>query len=414
MERRRIVITGLGVVSSIGIGKEAFWSSMIEGRSGIRTIRRFDASAYSSQMAGEVSGFDPLAFLSHREIPKMALVTQYAIAAAKMAVGDAALDLDKEDRDRIGVAIGTGLGGMSIYEEQLRILIETGNPRRIHPWSVPLATANAAAGEISIALGLTRPNMTISTACSSGAHAIGYGLDLIRLGRADKVIVGGSEACLLPGVFGAFCSLRVLSCRNEAPAQASRPFDKKRDGFVMGEGAGALILEEYDAARRRGATVYAEVAGYGSASEAAHMVSPDLSGNGQARVMAAALQDAGISSDEVDYINTHGTSTMANDRVETQAIKILFGRRAYEISTHSTKSMIGHTIGAAGAMEAIVCALTLQRGVIHPTINLEEPDPECDLDYTPNKARERRVRVALSNSFGFGSNNACLAMKAIQ
>ncbi|MBI3804350.1 MAG: beta-ketoacyl-ACP synthase II [Nitrospirae bacterium] len=413
MTPRRVVVTGLGIVSSVGVGKDLFWSSLLEGRSGIRPIQRFDASNYSSRMAGEVSGFDPLNYLTARETPKMAPVTQYAMAAAKMAVGDAQLDLTQAPGERVAVAIGTGLGGMGVYEEQLRILIDTGNPRRIHPWAVPLATANAAAAEISIAFGITGPNMTISTACSSGAHAVGYGLDLIRLGRADKVIAGGAEACLLPGVFGAFCSLRVLSSRNDAPERASRPFDRKRDGFVMGEGAAVLILEEYDAARRRGAPIYAEVAGYGLLSEAAHMVSPDLSGSGQARVMSDALRDAGLSLDEVDYINTHGTSTLTNDLVETRAIKMLFGQRAHQISANATKSMLGHTIGAAGAIEAVVCALTLKHGLIHPTVNLEEPDPECDLDYTPNKARERRVKLALSNSFGFGSNNACLAMKAV-
>lgn len=413
MERRRVVITGLGVVTSIGIGKETFWSSLIEGRSGVAPIRRFDVSGYSSRIAGEVSEFKPSAYFSEREIPKMALVTQYAMAAAKMAVDDAKIDLTQQDKDRVAVVIGTGMGGMGVYEEQLRILIETGNPRRIHPWSVPLATANSAAGEISIAFGVTGPNMTISTACSSGAHAVGHGLDLIRLGRADVVVAGGAEACLHPCTLAGFCSLRVLSCRNDHPAQASRPFDRRRDGFVMGEGAGVLILEEVGSALRRGAPIYAEVAGYGSASEATHMVGPDLTGNGQAKVMAAALRDAGLSPEEVDYINTHGTSTATNDIVETRAIKMLFGPRAYEISTNSTKSMLGHTIGAAGAIEAIVCALSLQRGVIHPTINLEEPDPECDLDYTPNKARERRVAAALSNSFGFGSNNACLALKAV-
>jgi 3-oxoacyl-[acyl-carrier-protein] synthase II len=273
--------------------------------------------------------------------------------------------------------------------------------------------SNAAAAEIAISVGLKGPNMTVSTACSSGSHAIGYGFDLIRMGKADFVIAGGTEACVLPGVFAAFCSLRALSTRNEAPDRASRPFDKRRDGFVMGEGAGIIVLETLDSAKERGVTPYAEVVGYGATSEATHIVHPEGTGSEAAHVMELALQDAGVSAAEVDYINTHGTSTVLNDLVETRAIKRIFGEHAYRISLDSTKSMIGHTIGAAGAIEGIACALTLQRGVIHPTVNYEEPDPECDLDYTPNQARERNVKVALSNSFGFGGNNSCLVMKAV-
>lgn len=412
MIERRVVITGLGVVSSIGIGKEPFWTALIEGKSGLGKIKGFDASAYSSQIGGEVVDFKPEAYIPHTDIPKMAKVTQYGLAAAKMAVEDAGLSFSEEERSRVAVAIGTGLGGMGVYEEQLRTLIQTGNPRRVHPWSVPLATANAAAAQIAISFGLKGPNITISTACSSGAQAIGHGLDLIRLGRADKVIAGGTEASILPGVLAGFCSLRALSVRNNDPIRASRPFDKKRDGFVMGEGAGVIILETVESAERRGAPIYAEIAGYGSSCEATHMVSPELTGKEQARVMALALEEARISPSEVDYINTHGTSTLINDLVETRAIKMVFKEAARALSTNSTKSMIGHTIGAAGAIEAVVCALTIQRGMIHPTLNLEEPDPECDLDYTPNKARERKVRIALSNSFGFGSNNACLVLKS--
>jgi 3-oxoacyl-[acyl-carrier-protein] synthase II len=273
--------------------------------------------------------------------------------------------------------------------------------------------ANAAAGEIAISFRLKGPNMTFSTACSSGSHAIGYGCDLIRMGKADCVIAGGTEACILPGVLAAFCSLRALSIRNDAPHRASRPFDKGRDGFAMGEGAGIIVLETLESAKERGVTPYAEVVGYGATSEATHIVHPEGTGSEAARVIELALQDAGISPDQVDYINTHGTSTVLNDLVETRAIKKVFGEHAYRISLDSTKSMIGHTIGAAGAIEGIVCALTLRRNVIHPTINYEEPDPECDLDYTPNQARERDVKVALSNSFAFGGNNSCLVMKAL-
>jgi len=406
------VITGLGVVSSIGLGKEVFWSALLEGKSGIRRIQGFDASSYSCQFAGEISDFRPEDHIPPSEVPKLSRNSQFARAAAKMAIDDAHLDFSKENRCRVGVAIGIGLGGWDIYEAQLRRLFESNNPRRVHPWSVPLIMANAAAGEIAISFGLKGPNMTFSTACSSGSHAIGYGCDLIRMGKADCVIAGGTEACILPGVLAAFCSLRALSIRNDAPHRASRPFDKGRDGFAMGEGAGISVLETLDSAKDRGVAPYAEVIGYGASSEATHIVHPEGTGSEAARVIELALQDAGISPDQVDYINTHGTSTVLNDLVETRAIKKVFGEHAYRISLDSTKSMIGHTIGAAGAIEGIVCALTLQRGVIHPTINYEEPDPECDLDYTPNQARERDVKVALSNSFGFGGNNSCLVMKA--
>jgi len=410
---KRVVLTGLGVVSPIGLGKEAFWSGLLEGKSGLRTIQGFDASSYASQMGGEVLDFHPEEYIPVQKIGKTAKVTQYAMAAAKMAIEDARLDLSQTDLSRVGVVIGTGMGGWGTFEAQVRTLIETNNPRKISPLSVPMATSNAAAAEMAIAFGLKGPNITISTACSSGGNAIGYGLDLIRAGRADVVIAGGTEACLLPGVLAAFCSLRTLSVRNDAPDRASRPFDKNRDGFVMGEGAGVVVLESMEMASSRRAEIYAELVGYAAACEAAHMVSPDLSGTEQARAMRLALQDGDISPSEVDYINTHGTSTLLNDVVETRAIKTVFGPRAYDISMNSTKSMIGHTIGAAGAIEAIVCALTLRNGVIHPTLNIETPDPECDLDYTPHRACARKVRTALSNSFGFGSNNACLVMRAV-
>src|SRR3990172_9941797 len=413
MNGRRVVITGLGVVSSIGLGKEDFWSALLEGKSGIQPIRSFDASSYSCQFAGEISDFRPEDHIPPAEVPKLSRASQFAVAGAKMAIDDAHLDLSKENGGRVGVVMGTGLGGMGVYEAQLRRLFETNNPRRVHPWSVPLIMPNAAAAEIAISFGLKGPNMTVSTACSSGSHAIGYGSDLIRMGKADSIVAGGTEACILPGVLAAFCSLRALSIRNEAPDRASRPFDKKRDGFAMGEGAGIIVLETLESARERGVTIYAEVLGYGAACEATHIVHPEGTGSEEARVMELALRDAGISPNEVDYINTHGTSTVLNDLVETKAIKRAFGEQAYRISLDSTKSMIGHTIGAAGAIEGIVCALTLQRDVIHPTINYEEPDPECDLDYTPNQAREREVKVALSNSFGFGGNNSCLVMKAL-
>ena len=413
MSRRRVVMTGLGVVSSIGLGKEAFWRALLAGQSGIKRIRSFDASLYASQIAGEILDFPTEEFFPCGTSARFSRASQLALVASQMALEDAHLDRKNYETDRIGTVIGTALGGAEVYENQLRRLIETNNPRRVHPWSVPLIMANAPAAEIAIRYGLKGPNMTISTACSSGAHAIGYGLDLIRSGRVDMMMAGGTEACIVPGVVAGFNSLRALSVHNNEPERASRPFDKTRDGFAIGEGAGVLILETLESAQQRDIRIYAEVAGYAGACEACHMVHPETTGTEEARVMELALKDAGIPAGQVDYINTHGTSTVLNDLTETNAIKKLFGRHAYRISLNSTKSMIGHTIGAAGAVEATVCALTLHHRVLHPTINYENPDPDCDLDYTPNHASEKDVHVALSNSFGFGSNNACLVMTAL-
>jgi len=412
MSRRRVVITGLGVVSSIGLGKEAFWRALLAGQSGIKRIRSFDASLYASQIAGEILDFPAEEFFPCGAISRLSRASQLALVASQMAREDAHMDCKCCESDRVGTVIGTSLGGAEVYENQLRRLIET-NPRRVHPWSVPLIMANAPAAEIAIRYGLKGPNMTISTACSSGAHAIGYALDLIRSGRVDIMMAGGTEACIVPGVVAGFSALRALSVCNNEPERATRPFDRTRDGFAIGEGAGVLILETLESAKQRDVRIYAEVAGYAAACEACHIVHPESTGTEEARAMELALKDAGIPAGQVDYINTHGTSTVLNDLTETHAIKKLFGPHAYRISLNSTKSMIGHTIGAAGAVEAIVCALTLQRKVLHPTINYENPDPDCDLDYTPNHAREKDVHVALSNSFGFGSNNACLVMKAL-
>jgi 3-oxoacyl-[acyl-carrier-protein] synthase II len=412
MSRRRVVITGLGVVSSIGLGKEAFWRALLAGQSGVKRIRSFDASLYACQIAGEIMDFPAEEFFPCGASARFSRASQLALVASQMALEDAHLDCKCCESDRVGTVIGTGLGGAEVYENQLRRLIETNNPRRVHPWSVPLIMANAPAAEIAIRYGLKGPNMTVSTACSSGAHAIGYGLDLIRSGRVDIMMAGGTEACIVPGVVAGFNALRALSVCNNEPERASRPFDKTRDGFAMGEGAGVLILETLESAKQRDVRIYAEVAGYAAACEACHIVHPETTGTEEARVMELALKDAGIPAGQVDYINTHGTSTVMNDLTETNAIKKLFGPHAYRISLNSTKSMIGHTIGAAGAVEAIVCALTLHHKVLHPTINYENPDPDCDLDYTPNHASEKDVHLALSNSFGFGSNNACLVMKA--
>ncbi|SRR5581483_540694 len=412
MSKPRAVITGIGVVSSIGLGKEAFWQSLIAGRSGIKPIRGFDASGYLSQIAGEIWDFamDDLVPCNGARLCRAA---QMALAATQMAIEDAHLNWQSCESHRCGVAMGTALGGADVYEQQLRRLNESDNPRRVNPLSVPLTMANASAAEIALRYGLKGPNMTLSTACSSGAHAIGHALHLIRSQKVDWMIAGGAEACIVPGVFAGFNALRALSLRNAEPQRASRPFDKTRDGFVLGEGAAVLVLESLEFARRRGAEIYAEVAGYGSACEAHHIVHPEITGAEEARVMKLALDDGCVDADQVDYINTHGTSTVLNDRTETNAIKKLFGARARRIALNSTKSMIGHSLGAAGAIETIVCALTLQRKVLHPTINHENPDPECDLDYTPNQPRESDVRTALSNSFGFGGNNACLVLKAL-
>jgi 3-oxoacyl-[acyl-carrier-protein] synthase II len=413
MTRRRVVITGLGVVSSIGLGKQAFWRALLAGQSGIKRIRSFDASLYASQIAGEIWDFSAEELFPYDGISRLSRASQLALVASRMALEDAHLDWKNCKTDRVGTVIGTALGGTEVYENQLRRLIETNNPRRVHPWSVPLIMANAPAAEIAIRHGLKGPNMTVSTACSSGSHAVGYGLDLIRSGRVDTMIAGGTEACIVPGVVAGFNSLRALSVHNTEPERASRPFDRTRDGFAIGEGAGVLILETLESAKQRDVRIYAEVAGYAAACEACHIVHPETTGTEEARVMELALKDAGIPPSQVDYINTHGTSTVLNDLTETNAIKKLFESHAYRISLNSTKSMIGHTIGAAGAIEAIVCALTLHHKVLHPTINYQDPDPDCDLDYTPNHASEKDVHVALSNSFGFGSNNACLVMKAL-
>ena len=412
MLRQSVVITGLGVVSSIGLGKEAFWRALLAGQSGIKRIQSFDASLYGSQIAGEIPDFPAAELFPCDAGARLSRASQLALAASQMALEDAHLDWRNGDSDRVGTVIGTGLGGAEVYENQLRRLIETNNPKRVHPLSVPLIMANAPAAEIAIRYGIKGPNMTVSTACSSGSHAIGYAVDLIRSGRVETMLAGGTEACIVPGVVAGFNSLRALSVHNNDPERASRPFDRTRDGFAIGEGAGVLILETLKSAKQRGAHIYAEIAGYAATCEASHIVHPESTGTEEARVMELALKDAGIATDQVDYINTHGTSTVLNDLTETRAIKTLFGPHAYRLSLNSTKSMIGHTIGAAGAVEAVVCALTLQRKVLHPTINYENPDPHCDLDYTPNYANEKDVQVALSNSFGFGSNNACLVMKA--
>ncbi len=407
---RRVVITGLGVIAPNGIGKDTFWKATIEGKSGVDRIKSFDTSDYDTKISAEISDFDPLNYMAKSVAKRVDRFAQFGIASANMAVEDAELDLKKENKDRIGVYIGSGLGGIIFHEEQIELMHRRG-PKLAHPLGVAKVAPNAVAGHISIQLGLKGLNIAISTACSSGTHAVGQAFYMIRLGKADVMVAGGTEAPITPFTFGAFNALQVLSKRNESPKEASRPFDKERDGFVMGEGAGILILESLEHAEKRGAHIYGEIIGYGMTSGAHHMVMPAPEGKDAAKAMNLALEDAGIAPTEVDYINAHGTSTRANDRTETQAIKKVFGDYAYNVPISSTKSMIGHLIGAAGAVELIVCALAIENSIIPPTINYKVPDPDCDLDYVPNTARKSKIDIALSNSFGFGSNNAVVLIK---
>jgi 3-oxoacyl-[acyl-carrier-protein] synthase II len=410
---RRVVVTGLGVVAPNGIGVDAFWNSLIHGVSGIDRITRFDASHHDTKIAAEVKGFDPLLYMEKKEVKKMDRFIHYALAGAIMAVDDAQLTVRDVERSRIGVLIGTGMGGIPALEETHKTLLEKG-PGRISPFFIPSIITNLASGHIAIRFGLRGPNSCVSTACATGNHAIGDSFELIRRGMADVMFAGGTEAVISPLTIGGFGAMKALSTRNDAPQRASRPFDKGRDGFVMGEGAGVLILEELDHALRRGAKIYAELNGYGMSADAYHMTAPEPEGAGAIASMVLALEAAGLQPEEVDYINAHGTSTPAGDAAETKAIKKVFGDHAYRLAVSSIKSMTGHLLGAAGGVEAVATALTLHHGVIPPTINYDEPDPECDLDYVPNKARRAEVRVAFSNSFGFGGTNATLVFKRYQ
>ncbi len=404
---RRVVITGIGMVTPVGIGVEESWKSICEGRSGIGPVTKFDASSFPSKIAAEVKDFRPEDFMEKQKVRRFDTFIHFAIASARMAMEDSGLKIDDSNRDRIGCVTGSGIGGLPMIEHFHKILLEKG-PKRISPFFIPGIIANMVAGEIAIEFGARGPNTSITTACASSAHAIGESFRLIREGRADVMITGGSEAVITPLAFGGFCAMHALSQRNDEPEKASRPFDLERDGFVMGEGAGILILEELEHAKRRGAKIYAELLGYGLSGDAYHVAAPDPDAIGAINCMKMALEDAGIRPEDVDYINAHGTSTKLNDASETKAIKEVFGAHAYKIPISSTKSMIGHLLGGAGAVEAIFSILTINTGIIPPTINYENPDPECDLDYVPNKARKADVKIALSNSFGFGGTNACL------
>jgi 3-oxoacyl-[acyl-carrier-protein] synthase II len=410
---RRVVVTGVGLVSPVGIGTQANWEALRAGRSGIGPITRFDASQYSARIAGEVKAFDPLRFIEKKDVKKMDVFIQLAIAAAQFAVDDAGLKVTPEIATRVGVFIASGIGGFSTIEREHRALLE-GGPRRISPFFIPAAIINLAAGQVSIRFGAKGPNSATCTACSASAHAIGDALEIIRRGRADVMIAGGSEAAITPMGVGGFAAMRALSTRNDDPSTASRPFDLNRDGFIMGEGAGVIILEELGLAQRRGAPIYAELVGYGMSADAFHITAPSEDGEGGMRVMASALDDGGVAPAAVDYINAHGTSTPYNDKLETLAIHRLFGEHASKLAISSTKSMTGHLLGAAGGLEAGITALAIKHQIAPPTINLESPDPACDLDYVPHKARPMTIRYALSNSFGFGGTNGTLLMKQFE
>jgi len=405
-----VVVTGIGLVSALGIGTTETWTGILAGQSGVTRITRFDISGYATQIAAEVKGFDPLAFIEKKDIKKMDLFIQYAVAAAQFAMDDSRLEITDAIAPNVGVYIGSGIGGFITIEREHEALLD-GGPRRVSPFFIPSAIINLASGQVSIRFGAKGPNSATCTACSASAHAIGDAYEIIKRCDADAMIAGGSEAAICPMSVGGFGQLRALSTRNDEPARASRPFDKDRDGFIIGEGAGVLILEELEHARRRGARIYAEIVGYGMSSDAYHMTAPSEDGDGARRVMAMAIRKAAIAPSDVDYINAHGTSTPYNDRLETLAIHNCFGDHAGRLAISSTKSMTGHLLGGAGGLEAGITALAVQEGVVPPTINLDNPDPECDLDYVPHTKRELSIRYALSNSFGFGGTNATLLFK---
>jgi 3-oxoacyl-[acyl-carrier-protein] synthase II len=410
-EQRRVVVTGLGLVTPLGIGLEKNWQALVGGRSGIRKIDRFpNIDAFASRIAGQVPDFRAEDFIEPKEIKKMDLFIQYSVAAASMAMEHSGFKIDPQDAENVGVIIGVGLCGIDTIEATERAYLD-GGPRKISPFFIPKVISNLAPGQIAIRHGAKGVNWTPTSACASGTHAIGEAFHLIRLGLQDAVIAGGAESAITPLGVGGFSAMKALSTHNDEPERASRPFDRERDGFIIAEGSGVLILEERDRALERGAKIYAEVIGYGANGDAYHMTAPAPEGEGAARCMRLSLKDAGIAPSEVDYINAHGTSTEYNDANETQAIKKVFGEHAFKLAVSSTKSMTGHLLGAAGAVEGVFSVLAMRHGIIPPTINYENPDPDCDLDYVPNQARTADIRVALSNSFGFGGTNACVVFR---
>jgi len=408
--KRRVVLTGVGLVSALGLDTESTWSGLLQGKSGVGPITHFDASDFSSRIAAEVKDLDPLEYVDTKNARKMDLFILYAIVASDVAVKSASLSVTKANAERIGVYIGSGIGGFGTIEAQHTNYLNKG-PRKISPFFIPASISNLATGQVSIRLGTTGPNSATCTACSAGCHAIGDSFKIIERGAADVMIAGGSEAAITPMGVGGFAAMRALSTRNEEPERASRPFDRDRDGFVIGEGSGIVVLEELEHARRRDAPILAEIVGYGMSGDAHHITAPPEDGSGAVRVMRATLEDAGVDPSEVDYINAHGTSTPPNDRIETRAIKTVFSDHAYKVPISSTKSMTGHLLGAAGGLEAGISALVLHHQIIPPTLNLENPDPDCDLDYVPGTAREAEIRYVLSSSFGFGGTNACILLK---
>ena len=406
----RVVVTGMGALTPLGLDINTTWEGLVDGKSGINHIAQFDASSLETRFAGEVKGFEPVEYMGRKEARRMDRFSQLAVAASVEAVRDAGLEINDTNKGNIGVLIGSGIGGLLTMSEQVRILIEQG-PDRVSPFLVPMMIADMASAQVSIALGARGPNFCPTSACSSGSDAIGTAYEIIKRGDAEAMFAGGSEAIITPIGVAGFSANRALSTRNEAPQQASRPFDAERDGFVIGEGAAILVLEDLAFARERGARIIAEITGYGASSDAVHITQPSENGEGAARAMQMALRKAGLAPSEIGYINAHGTSTPLNDKVETMAIKTVFGDYAYHVPISSTKSMTGHLLGAAGAIEGAVCIKVINTGVIPPTVNYNNPDPECDLDYVPNKAREARISSAMSNSFGFGGHNSVLVFQ---
>lgn len=409
---RRVVVTGLGVVTALGHDVETFWTSLVAGHCGVKRISLFDPSDFASQIGAEVRDWDPAQHMDPKEARRNDRYTHFGFVAAKQAVEDAAIDMGREDADRVGVIIGSGIGGMFTFETQLKVMAERG-PRKVSPFTIPSLIGNMCAGLVAIEYGARGPNFGIVSACATGTHALGEAAHAIRRGDADVMIAGGSEAAITPFAYASFCAMKAMSTRNDAPERASRPFDRNRDGFIMGEGAGVVVLESLEHARARGARVYCELAGYAATCDAFHITQPDPEGKGLSVAMKRALASAGVQPQNIDYINAHGTSTPYNDKFETLAIKKVFGEHARRVAISSTKSMTGHLLGAAGGIESVICVKTLQTQTIAPTINLEEPDPDCDLDYVPNAARPAKIQTVLSNNLGFGGQNAAIVFQAI-
>jgi 3-oxoacyl-[acyl-carrier-protein] synthase II len=409
----RIVVTGLGVVTSLGFEVETFWANILAGRNGIARVTQFDVTDYACKIGAEVIDFDPAKHMDPKEVRRNDRYTHFGFVASKMAVADSGLDPAAENGDRVGVIIGSGIGGMHTYEQQLKVLWERG-PRKVSPFTIPSLISNMCSGLVAIELGARGPNFGVVSACASSAHAIGEAFNAMRRGDADVMVAGGSEAAITPFSYASFCSMKAMSTRNDEPARACRPFDRNRDGFIMGEGSGILILETLAHAQARGARIYCELVGYGASCDAFHITQPDPEGRGLSLAMTRALAVAGVRADQIDYINAHGTSTPYNDKFETLAIKHVFGEHARKLMVSSTKSMTGHLLGAAGGVEALICAKALQTGEVPPTINYEEPDPECDLDYVPNVKRTAPLRVVLSNNLGFGGQNAALVLRRME